>query len=111
NLVDIRFLFAHYRKGSSFGEQRPEFFLLNRPMRVRDPVHGFIHLSDREVRLIECAAFRRLRNIKQLALTYLVYPGAMHTRFEHSLGVMELASKAFEAIQIEPTSKKLLINT
>lgn len=67
-------------------------------MRVRDPVHGFIQLSQEELRLVECSAFSRLRNIKQLALTCLVYPGAMHTRFEHSLGVMELASRAFDAI-------------
>jgi len=69
------------------------------PVRFRDPVHGFIHLSKSELKLVESRAFRRLRHVKQLALTYLVYPGAMHTRFEHSLGVMELATRAFEAIQ------------
>lgn len=69
------------------------------PVRIRDPIHGFIHLSRSELKLVESRAFRRLRHIKQLALTYLVYPGAMHTRFEHSLGVMELATRAFEAIQ------------
>lgn len=69
------------------------------PVRFRDPVHGFIHLSRNELKLVESKAFRRLRHIKQLALTYLVYPGAMHTRFEHSLGVMELATRAFEAIR------------
>ena len=78
------------------------------PLRFRDPVHGFIHLSHRELKLVESRAFRRLRNVKQLALTYLVYPGAMHTRFEHSLGVMELASRAFDALQVEPESKELL---
>lgn len=70
----------------------------NYPVRFRDPVHGFIHLSRSELKVVESRAFRRLRNIKQLALTYLVYPGAMHTRFEHSLGVMELASRAFDAV-------------
>jgi HD superfamily phosphohydrolase len=69
------------------------------PVRFRDPIHGFIHLSQSELKMVESRAFRRLRYIKQLALTYLVYPGAMHTRFEHSLGVMELATRAFEAIQ------------
>ena len=68
------------------------------PVRFRDPVHGFIHLSRGELKLVESKAFQRLRYIKQLALTYLVYPGAMHTRFEHSLGVMELATQAFDAI-------------
>jgi uncharacterized protein len=67
-------------------------------VRFRDPVHGFIHLTHNELKLVESRAFRRLRNIKQLALTYLVYPGAMHTRFEHSLGVMELASRAYDAV-------------
>jgi uncharacterized protein len=70
------------------------------PFRFRDPVHGFIHLSGSELKAVESQAFRRLRNIKQLALTYLVYPGAMHTRFEHSLGVMELATKAFDALTL-----------
>lgn len=69
------------------------------PVRFLDPIHGFIHLSPGELKLVESRGFRRLRHIKQLALTYLVYPGAMHTRFEHSLGVMELASRAFEAIK------------
>ena len=68
-------------------------------LRLRDPVHGFIHISPKELKLVESPPFRRLRNIKQLALTYLVYPGAMHSRFEHSLGVMELASKAFDALK------------
>lgn len=68
-------------------------------LRLRDPIHGFIHLSPAELKLVESPPFRRLRNVKQLALTYLVYPGAMHSRFEHSLGVMELATKAFDALR------------
>jgi HD superfamily phosphohydrolase len=68
------------------------------PVRFRDPIHGFIHLSKSELKLVQSRAFRRLIYIKQLALTYLVYPGAMHTRFEHSLGVMELATRAFDTI-------------
>src|SRR5260370_5677978 len=78
------------------------------PVRFRDPVHGFIHLSKSELKLVESKAFLRLRNIKQLALTYLVYPGAMHTRFEHSLGVMELATRGFEAL--DKKSEELLEN-
>jgi len=62
--------------------------------RVRDSVHGFIHFSDIEKQIINLPEFQRLRNIKQLAFTYYVYPGAMHSRFEHSLGVMELATRA-----------------
>ena len=60
--------------------------------KIRDPVHGFIHFSDREKEIIDSIWFQRLRGIKQLALTCVVYPGAMHTRFEHSLGVMEMAT-------------------
>jgi len=65
---------------------------------IRDPIHNFIHVDRDEMRLIDTRAFQRLRHIHQLALTYLVYPGATHKRFEHSLGVMELAGRAFDAI-------------
>lgn len=66
--------------------------------RVRCPVHGFIRYSENERRIIDHALFRRLRLIRQLALTEYVYPGATHTRFEHSLGVMEVATRAFDAL-------------
>ena len=52
--------------------------------RLRDPIHGFIELSELELRIVDSAPFQRLRNIKQLATTYLVYHGAEHTRFGHS---------------------------
>ncbi len=71
---------------------------------IRDPIHGFIRLSEDEVKIVNSRPFQRLRHIKQLALTDLVYPGATHTRFEHSLGVMKLVSDAFEAT-LEHTSK------
>jgi len=67
--------------------------------RVRDPLYGFIRFSDLEKRLLDWPSFMRLRNVKQLALTCYVYPGAMHTRFEHSLGTMELATRAFLMLQ------------
>lgn len=67
-----------------------------RTQRVRCPVYGFIHYSANERKIIEHWAFQRLRHIRQLAMTYLVYPGAMHSRFEHSVGVMELVTRAFE---------------
>jgi HD superfamily phosphohydrolase len=65
---------------------------------IRDPIHNFIHVNRDEMSLIDSRPCQRLRHIHQLALTYLVYPGATHKRFEHSLGVMELAGKAFDAI-------------
>jgi len=59
---------------------------------VRDPVHGFIPYDEVEERLINSRVVQRLRGISQLALTAYVYPGARHSRFEHSLGVMHVAS-------------------
>ncbi|MDI3498117.1 HD domain-containing protein [Archaeoglobus sp.] len=67
-------------------------------MEIRDPIHGFIHLNDAERNLIDEEPFQRLRNIKQLGLTYYIYPGATHTRFEHSLGVMHVASQIIRSI-------------
>ncbi len=64
----------------------------------RDPVHTFIRVTSDERKVIDSRAFQRLRDIHQLALTYLVYPSATHRRFEHSLGVMELASRVFDLI-------------
>ena len=66
--------------------------------RVRCPVHGFIHFSANERYVIDYPLFRRLRYVRQLALTEFVYPGATHTRFEHSLGVMEVATQAFDSL-------------
>jgi HD superfamily phosphohydrolase len=63
-------------------------------MMIKDEILGNIELNDLETRIIDSPDFQRLRKIKQMAFTYLVYPGANHTRFEHSLGVMHLASKA-----------------
>ena len=66
--------------------------------RIRCPIHGFIRYSEHERQIIDHRLFQRLRFIRQLALTELVYPGATHTRFEHSLGVMDVATRAFDCI-------------
>ncbi|MFA5250916.1 MAG: HD domain-containing protein, partial [Parachlamydiales bacterium] len=66
--------------------------------KIYDAVHGFIRFDEEERELINTYAFQRLRYIHQLGLSYLIYPGASHTRFEHSLGVMELTSRIFEAL-------------
>jgi HD superfamily phosphohydrolase len=58
---------------------------------IRDPVHGYIELDDLALALIDTPQMQRLRWIKQLGLANLVYPGANHTRFEHSLGAYHLA--------------------
>jgi len=65
---------------------------------VRDAVHVFIAFDDDERAVIDSGPFQRLRDIHQLALSYLVYPGASHKRFEHSLGVMELASRIYDVV-------------
>jgi hypothetical protein len=61
---------------------------------LRDPIHGFIALESREENnIVDSKVFQRLRRIKQLAMASLVYPGALHTRFEHTLGVAHLSGK------------------
>jgi HD superfamily phosphohydrolase len=65
---------------------------------IRDPIHNFVKLDEAECRVLDSRPFQRLRHIHQLATTYLVYPGATHRRFEHSLGVMELAGRVFDVI-------------
>jgi hypothetical protein len=64
----------------------------------RDPIHTFISVRTDERTVIDSRPFQRLRHIHQLALSYLVYPGATHKRFEHSLGVMDLASQIFDVV-------------
>ncbi len=60
---------------------------------IKDPIHGYIFLNDLDKELIDTKYFQRLRRIKQLSGSEYVYPGANHTRFEHSLGVSFLAEK------------------
>lgn len=64
----------------------------------RDPIHGFIKVYDVERDIINSIPFQRLRCIHQLGLTHYIYHGAEHTRFGHSLGVMNFASKIFDSI-------------
>lgn len=63
---------------------------------IRDPVHTFVRIETAERLVANSAPYQRLRYIHQLAMTFLVYPGAVHTRFEHCLGVMELASRIYD---------------
>jgi HD superfamily phosphohydrolase len=65
---------------------------------VRDPIHTFIRMDTQERAIFDSRPFQRLRHIHQLALTSLVYPGATHMRFEHSLGVMGLAEQVFNVV-------------
>ncbi len=77
---------------------------LNKKKIINDPVYGFITISyDIIFDLIEHPYFQRLRRIKQLGLTHLVYPGALHTRFHHALGTMHLMEKAIAVIKSKGT--------
>lgn len=63
-----------------------------------DPIHGDIHLNRLEVACVDSPSFQRLRRIKQLGETHLVYPGAVHTRFSHSLGALLLAQHLLDRV-------------
>jgi HD superfamily phosphohydrolase len=60
---------------------------------VKDPVHGYVYLTEDEKAIIDTYPMQRLRRLRQLAGSEYVYPGANHTRFEHSLGVMYLSGQ------------------
>ncbi len=66
--------------------------------RVRDPVYGYIWLNNTELEIVDTPLFQRLRRIGQLALTKYVYPTAEHSRFVHSLGVLQAATNIFHEI-------------
>lgn len=69
---------------------------------IRDPIHTFVRLDSSERRVLDSEPVQRLRHIHQLAMSYLVYPGATHKRLEHSLGVMELASRIYDVVTRAP---------
>ena len=66
---------------------------------LKDPIHGNIHFADEEVKILDSKEFQRLRNVKQLGLSYLVYPSATHSRFEHSIGTYFLADKLAQSLK------------
>src|SRR3989475_4228132 len=66
---------------------------------IRDAVHGDIEMSSLEVELMDTPEFQRLRGIKQLGTAYLVFPSAVHTRFEHSLGTSWMAYRILQAVR------------
>jgi HD superfamily phosphohydrolase len=65
---------------------------------IVDPIHDFIRVYDHELKIIDTPIFQRLRRIRQLSGAHLTYPAAQHTRFEHSLGVMHIASQSGQAL-------------
>ena len=75
---------------------------------IHDPVHGTIRISRFEEALIQTPQFQRLRGIQQLAMAYFVYPGANHTRFEHSLGTIHMAGRIADQLGLS-TDERVLV--
>lgn len=73
---------------------------------VLDPVHGYIELDEIVQEILATPQMQRLRRVRQLGYSNLVYPGANHTRFEHSLGVMHLASMLMKNVNTVEEEKK-----
>lgn len=75
---------------------------------IRCPVHGFIQLNADDGKIVATRVFQRLRGIKQLAFANLVYPGALHTRFDHTLGVYHIAQLMGEQFELGPSDQSLV---
>ncbi len=75
---------------------------------IRDSVHGNLQLEEFEILLTDTPEIQRLRRIKQLGFTYLVYPGANHSRFEHSIGTMYLASRLADNLGLDDDAQKMV---
>lgn len=71
---------------------------INALVRIRDPIHGTLLVSDEEADVIDSPFFQRLRHVRQLGFGDLAFPGATHTRHAHSLGAMHVASRVFDAV-------------
>lgn len=67
-------------------------------MRIRDPIHGTLWVTEEEVAVIDSRFYQRLRNVRQLGFGELAFPGATHTRHAHSLGAMHVSSRLFDAV-------------
>jgi uncharacterized protein len=75
---------------------------------IRDPIHGFVYLNSEEADVLGSRILQRLRGIRQLAFEHLVYPGAHHTRFEHSLGVCHIAGLLAQQLLPEKEDQRLV---
>lgn len=76
---------------------------------IRDPVHGFISVDDTECKIIDAKPFQRLRGIHQLALARQLYPGATHSRFEHSLGVYHVAGSMCDQLDVKGDERRRVV--
>ena len=75
---------------------------------IRDSIHGNLPLDDFEVEVLDYPQLQRLRRVKQLGFISLIYPGANHSRFEHCIGTMHLASKLAEQLELDDYDKELV---
>jgi HD superfamily phosphohydrolase len=76
---------------------------------IKDPVHGYIEVPLPALEVLDSPTLQRLRYIRQLGFSYLVYPGANHTRFEHSLGTMYLADIMARQLMLTEDERKLVM--
>ena len=75
---------------------------------IRDSIHGNLPLNSFELEVLDYPQLQRLRRVKQLGFIYLIYPGANHSRFEHSIGTMHLASKLADQLELNDDDKDLV---
>lgn len=75
---------------------------------IRDPLYGFVGLTRKEVELVSSAAFQRLSYLKQLSHAYVVYPSAVHTRFEHSIGTLHVADRIAINLDLDARRRRKL---
>jgi len=76
---------------------------------IRDPIHGYIEIDELAIEIIDTVEMQRLRRIRQLGFSYLVYPGANHTRFEHSLGTYHLMNVLLDTLGVSKEEEKELL--
>ena len=81
---------------------------MSRQKFIRDSIHGNLPLTEFEVEVLDYPQVQRLRRVKQLGFISLIYPGANHSRFEHSIGTMHLASKLADQLELSKEDKDLV---
>lgn len=79
------------------------------PKIIKDPVHGYVEVDEEILPLLDAPVIQRLRYIRQLGFSYLVYPGANHSRFEHSVGTMHLAGVACREFGLGDDDRRLVV--
>ena len=99
-------------RGKKLGEEEEKLWakFLKPAKVIRDAVHGDVWLTDIETEIIREIYFQRLRYIRQLSSSHLIYPSANHTRFEHSIGVLHISQQIIESVERNFEYKKRVID-